>query len=96
MKESKDFPKIKKMIEVGNWYQHFQTTPFAETLQHFESPIYAMKNASYWGPQGGYFAGYGLNPDVHHSMYGSGFANLPVELGGQMSGKSRVSGNPME
>lgn len=88
--------KVKKIIEAGTWYQHFQTTPFAETLQHFESPIYAMKNASYFGPHGGYFAGYGMNPEVHHAMFGAGFANLPVELGGQMSGRSRVTGAPME
>lgn len=87
--------KFKKIIEAGNWYQHFQTTPFAESLQTFNSPIYAMKNASYWGPQG-YFSGHGMNPEVHHAMYGAGFANLPVELGGQMAGRSRVSGNPID
>jgi len=37
-----------------------------------------------------------MNPDIHHSIYGSGFSNLPVELGGQMQGRSRMSGNPME
>lgn len=88
--------KFKKIAEVGNWYQHFQTTPFAETMQHFNSPIYAMKNAtSYLGPQG-YFSGYGMNPEIHHAMYGAGFSNLPVELGGQMAGRSRVSGAPIE
>jgi hypothetical protein len=93
---AKENDKFKKIIEAGNWYQHFQTTPFGETLSHFDSPIYAMKNASYWGPQG-YSSGLGtISPEVHHSMYGAGFANLPVELGGQMSGRSRVSGNPMD
>ena len=33
--------KIKKVIETGNWYQHFKTPPFAETLAAFGSPIYA-------------------------------------------------------
>ena len=93
--QAKNFEKIKKVVEVGNWYQHFQTTPFSETLMAFGSPIYAPGSGSYWGPQG-YFAGFGSNPDVHHAMYGSGFANLPLELGGQMSGRSRVSGNPLE
>jgi hypothetical protein len=93
---AKENDKFKKIIEAGDWYQHFQTTPFGETLSHFDSPIYAMKNASYWGPQG-YSSGLGtISPEVHHSMYGAGFANLPVELGGQMSGRSRVSGNPMD
>jgi hypothetical protein len=93
---AKENDKFKKIIEAGDWYQHFQTIPFGETLSHFDSPIYAMKNASYWGPQG-YSAGLGtISPEVHHSMYGAGFANLPVELGGQMSGRSRVSGNPID
>ncbi len=97
----KQVEKIKKVIEAGNWYQHFQTTPFAETLSAFGSPIYAMKMAPYWnqaaGLSGNYFAGYGaINPDIHHSIYGTGFSNLPPELGGQMSGKNRLSGSPME
>ncbi len=54
----------------------------------------------YWNQNawttGGYFAGYGNNPDIHHSIYGSGFSNLPVELGGQTGGRSRVSGAPIE
>jgi len=29
-------------------------------------------------------------------MYGAGFSNLPVELGGQMAGRSRMSGAPIE
>jgi len=95
MKQNKKYEKIKKIAEVGGWYQHFQTTPFAETLRHFGSPIYAMEQQPYWGRQS-YFAGYGTNPEIHHAMYGAGFANLPVELGGQMAGRSRVSGNPLE
>jgi sugar phosphate isomerase/epimerase len=92
--------KVKKIIETTDWYQHFQTTPFAETLAAFGSPIYSMNLAPYWnkagGAFGGYFSGFGYNPEIHHSMYGAGFANLPVELGGQMAGKSRLSGAPME
>jgi len=93
--------KIKKVAEVGNWYQFFQTTPFQEILTHFNSPIYAMKNMPYWqaqGPaQGAYFAGYGLpGTETHASYFGSGFSNLPVELGGQQSGRSRLSGAPIE
>lgn len=92
--------EIKRIVETGNWYQHFQTTPLLETFEAFGSPIYGMKMAPYWnqtaGITGGYFAGYGQNPEVHHSIYGAGFSNLPVELGGQMAGKSRLSGNAME
>ena len=93
--QSKGMDKIKKVAEIGAWYQHFQTTPLGGMLQEFGSPIYGPKGSSYMG-SGSYFAGYGMNPDIHHSMYGSGFANLPVELGGQMAGRSRVSGAPME
>jgi len=93
--------KVKKIIEAADWYQHFQTTPFGETLSAFGSPIYAMNMAPYWSnypgmSQGGYFSGRGYNPEIHHSMYGSGFSNLPIELGGQMAGKSRVSGAPID
>jgi len=93
--ESKNLDKIKKVIEAGQWYQHFQTTPFGETLRAFGSPIYSGGPNQYLESRG-YFAGYGANPEIHHSMYGAGFANLPVELGGQMSGRSRVSGAPLE
>jgi hypothetical protein len=96
-KENKD---VKHVIETGNWYQHFKVSPFKETLASFGSPIYAAKMAPYWQKaidvSGGYFAGYGLNPDIHHSLYGAGFSNLPVELGGQMAGRSRVSGAPID
>ena len=92
--------KAKKIIETGPWYQHFQRSPLPETLAAFGSPIYGMKMAPYWsnvrGLSGGYFSGYGMNPDIHHSLYGSGFSGLPVELGGQIAGRSRLSGAPME
>jgi len=97
---SKYNDKMKKIIETGNWYQHFQVTPFTQTLEAFNSPIYSMKMQPYWtgetGGQGAYFAGYGMNPEVHHSIYGSGFSNLPVELGGQVGGRNRLSGSPIE
>ena len=93
--------QVKKVIETGQWYQHFQTAPFTETLRAFGSPVYSMTMAPYWnqtGIMGDYFSGKGMiNPDVHHTIYGAGFSNLPSELGGQMPGnRSRVSGNPME
>jgi len=88
--------KIKKVIEAGDWYQHFKTTPFSVN----GSGIYAMKMAPYWSKQqaiaGTYFAGYGMNPSIHHQTYGAGFSMLPTELGGQMAGQSRLSGAPIE
>lgn len=93
--------QAKKIIEGGQWYQHFQTSPLKESLKAFGSPIYAMQAGPTWNQvanaSGGYFAGYGqMLPEQHFSMYGSGFSNLPPELGGQMSGRSRVGGTPME
>jgi len=92
--------KVKKVIEAGNWYEPFKTTPLRETLAAFGSPIYSMKMSPYWNQFsnmfGGYFSGYGPTlPERHFSMYGSGFYNLPVELGGKTSGESRVSGAPI-
>ena len=97
----KQVEKLKKVIETGDWYQHFQTSPLSETLSAFGSPIYSMKMAPYWnkqiGSSGGYFAGFGLNPDYHQSIYGAGFSGLPTELGGQIPGnRSRLAGTPME
>jgi sugar phosphate isomerase/epimerase len=93
--------KAKKIAETGNWFQPFVKTPLRETLEAFDSPLYAMKMQPYWNQishaSGGYFSGYGMNPDVHHSIYGAGFAGLPVSLGGESLGKgSRLSGTPME
>lgn len=94
--------QVKKIIEAGNWYEHFKTTPLKETLADVGSPVYSMKMAPYWNQAawksgvGGYFAGYGLVPDVHFTTYGLGFAGLPAELGGQIQGRSRLSGAPVE
>jgi len=98
------FSKVKQIIETGGWYQHFKTSPLAETFEAFGSPLYPMKMGSYWnstrGTGGGYFSGYGrMLPDINFSTYGSGFsmASLPSELGGQMpGGRGRLGGNPTE
>jgi len=93
--------KIKKIVETGNWFEPFKITPMRETLVAFGSPIYSMQMAPYWNQashaSGGYFSGYGrVLPEQHFSLYGSGFANLPTELGGQVQGRSRASGAPIE
>lgn len=96
------FSKVKQVIETGGWFRNFNNvTPFAETLEAFGSPIYGMKMAPYWNRTRssgmGYFSGYGKTlPDVHFSTYGAGFSTLPPELGGQMAGRSRMSGTPTE
>ena len=95
-----------KVIEAGNWWQHFseqgKVTPLNASLEAFGSPLYSQVMAPYWnqalGGVGGYFAGYGtMLPDQHFSMYGAGFEQLPVELGGQVQGKrDRFGGAPMD
>lgn len=96
------FNKLTKVIETGDWYQHFQVSPFVSELSAFGSPVgtnYASQswNTAYDAPAA-YFAGYGtINPDIHHSMWGRGFSSLPQELGGQVPGQeaSRTTGTPL-
>lgn len=91
-----------KVVEAGNWWQHFKTSPLQQTFEAFGSPIYGIKMQPYWnqavGAQG-YFSGYGqMLPQINYETMGSGFSNLPAELGGQRTtaGRSRMSGSPME
>ncbi len=92
----------KQVIEAFNWWQHFKTPPFGETLEAMGSPLYSMKMSPYWNQirsvYGNYFSGYGpILPEQHFSLYGGGFSALPQELGGQVPGKqSRFSGTPTE
>ncbi len=94
----------KKIIEAGNWWQHFKTPPFKETLEAFGSPIYSMNMAPYWnqslGLQQGYMGGMSGEwlPQMNYETFGAGFSQLPNELGGQRPGAqgSRMSGKPME
>ena len=94
---------VKKVIEAGNWWQHFSpggkiNPPLVPTMQAFGSPIYGNVG---WnqvsGTPGSYFSGYGtMLPDQNFSIYGAGFTSLPAELGGQVQSKdSRFSGTPM-
>jgi hypothetical protein len=95
--------EARKVIEAGNWWEHFKTPPVQETLEAFGSPIYGMKMAPYWnqysGLHQGYFGGYGMMlPQVNYETFGAGFSQLPAELGGQRvgGGGSRMSGRPLE
>lgn len=92
----------KKIIEAGNWWQHFKTPPVTETFQAFGSPVYTGQGP-YWnqsqGFQQGYFSGYGMMlPNINYQTFGAGFSQLPAELGGQQAGAQggRMSGRPME
>ena len=97
--------QVKKIVETGDWFSRqgglAQTqTPVIESVSALGSPVYSMKMAPYWNQiaaQSGYwFTGLGAtNPEIHHSIFGAGFSTLPLELGGQMAGRSRVSGDPL-
>ena len=95
--------EVKQIVEAGHWWQHFRTSPMAETFEALGSPIYSMRAAPYWnqavGLQQGYFSGYGqMLPPINYETFGSGFSRLPIELGGQRQGAggSRMGGTPME
>ena len=92
-----------KIIEAGQWWQHFRTSPFAYTLKGMGSPIYNTGVAPYWnqavGMQQDYFGGMGLMlPQINYETFGAGFSQLPGELGGQKQSAqgSRMSGRGME
>jgi len=95
--------KGKEIIEAGNWWEFFSTqgggNPFLPSLEGLDSPIYAMGGGPTWGNtayMGGYFSGQGpISPPVHHQIYGAGFQNMPVELGGEIAGdRGRFAGSP--
>ncbi|GBE19621.1 MAG TPA: sugar phosphate isomerase/epimerase [Candidatus Pacearchaeota archaeon] len=95
--------EAKKIIEAGHWWQHFQTSPFKETMEAMGSPIYSMEMAPYWnqapGFQQDYFGGFGMIlPQINYETFGAGFSQLPAELGGQRQGAQggRMGGSPME
>lgn len=94
--------KGKRIFEGGNFFQHFQTSPFIYTLESGGSPLYASGGEPFWnqmGQFGNYYSGHGaVNPTIHHQTYGAGFNNLPMELGGEIAGggANRLSGTPMQ
>lgn len=93
----------KKIFEGGNFFQNFKISPYPFNLEYSGSPLYEGTPyvGPYWNQLGGlgnYYGGHGeINPAVHHTVYGSGFSNLPMELGGNVQGggdRSRFSGTP--
>jgi len=92
-----------KIIEAANWWQHFKTAPFQETLEATGSPLYSMKMSPDWSQAPGLYQGYSSGmegqwlPQIHYETFGTGFSRLPKELGGQAGGQGgRMSGRPME
>ncbi len=104
MEQLEKHGKIKEMkmiVEAGGFVEHFKKSPHSLSLTAFGSGTYGIGEGQNWNEsismQGNYFGGYGTtNPELHHSMYGSGFTTMPMELGGQMAGnQSRFGGAPM-
>lgn len=96
----KEYDKVAHIVESGGFASQFKTSPRMQELQYFNSPLYEMKAGPYWRDlaytNAEYSMGYGLMfPEKHFELYGSGFSNLPQELGGQVSNeRSRFSGTP--
>jgi len=95
--------EARKIIEAGQWWQHFKSSPFQATLEQMGSPMYSTRVSPYWNQNIGlyqdYGAGYGMMlPQINYQTFGAGFSQLPSELGGQMpgAGGSRMGGKPME
>jgi hypothetical protein len=95
--------EARKIIEAGQWWTHFKTSPVLASLETMGSPIYSSRVAPYWnqniGFQQDYYGGIGPSfPQINYETFGGGFSQLPTELGGQRPGGkgSRMSGTPME
>jgi len=96
--------KMRKIIEAGGFVSAFKRSPFPQTMEYFNSPVYTLSATPEWEQaRNNYFfgsaqynAGYGtMLPQQHFAMYGSGFSGLPASMGGQVGGeKSRFSGTP--
>ena len=94
--------EAKKIIEAGNWWQHFQSSPFQETLEEMGSTMYSTGTGPYWSQAPGlhqnYAGGFGnMLPQTHYGLFGAGFSQLPTELGGSAGATGgRMSGRGME
>ena len=95
--------KARMVIEAGaltNPQLGLRMSPLKETLKAFGPWIYEPGAPPYWnqmaGLMGNYFAmPLAYMPEKHFSIYGSSFASLPEELGGQIPGTaSRFSETP--
>jgi hypothetical protein len=94
--------KGRKIVEAGGYVQQFGQSPYMPSLEAFGSPIYQNGKSPYWnqtlGFQQGYFSGYGeMLPQNNYQTFGTGFSQLPGELGGNLRGAGgRFSQREME
>lgn len=92
--------KGRAIVEAGGFVAEFKTSPTSYIAEFFGSPMFFSTPTPYWntwvGTPGNYFAGYGMFPEQHTSIYGSGFSSLPTSFGGEVHGsKSRFSNTPI-
>ena len=95
--------KARKIVEAAAWWQHQQTNPIGASFEALGGPMYSTNETPYWnqalGLHQGYFGGLEGNwlPSINYETFGTGFSNLPTDLGGQRGGgRSRMGGTPME
>ena len=94
------FERGRLIVEGGEFVQQFKESPHMYALSAFHSPLYSLNaDKSWyqtWNTQGAYGSGLGnIYPQTHMELYGTSFASLPRELGGQFPGeKSRFSETP--
>jgi sugar phosphate isomerase/epimerase len=93
----------KKIIEAGQWWQHFQTNPLKESMEGLGSPMYSVGGGPNWNQSLGFYqnysSGYGMMlPSNNYQTFGAGFSQLPQELGGEVTraGGGRFSQRGME
>ena len=93
--------EMKMIVEAGGFGMQFKKPTQGLALSAFGTGIHSAGGYENWTQaadlSGHYFGGFGtINPEIHHSIYGSGFTTMPMDLGGQMPGaQSRFSGTPM-
>ena len=84
----------KKVIEAGQWWQHFSEqgkfSPLVPSMEGLGAPIYSDGVGPYWNQALGFQQGYmtGLEgpwlPNNNYETFGTGFSRLPQELGGNV------------
>lgn len=95
-KEAKD---VRHIVEAGAYAGQFKDNPIPYTLENMNSPIYEYEAGPSWGnvrdAYGSYMNMGDILPSRYFSEFGTSFAKLPKELGGQLwNEKSKFSGTP--
>jgi len=83
----------KKIIEAGNWWQHFgeqgKFNPINASLENLGSSFYTTGVGATWAQSQGLHQGYSEGlvgqwlPQTNYDTFGTGFSQLPQELGGE-------------